>query len=141
MISTSAGKLLSWVATSLAASGGRLTSSGLPLPGLGDIYKPPIEIVSAEIKTNPGELVVAFGRRARTSFSATRVILLYPRQEEFRIWGVSKICAKYLESDSFSSARLIRLTRDFSFGFVRSDASLNPSTSTRIFELFHGGIV
>jgi hypothetical protein len=35
---------------------------GVTIPGLRDIYKPPIEIVSVEIKTNSNELVVAFGQ-------------------------------------------------------------------------------
>lgn len=51
---------------------------GITVPKLGDIYKPPIEIVSAEIKTNSNELVIAFGQACSYQLFSHKTYIVVP---------------------------------------------------------------
>lgn len=51
---------------------------GVTVPGLRDIYKPPIEIISAEIKTNSNELVVAFGQACSYQLFSHKCYIVVP---------------------------------------------------------------
>ena len=83
---------------------------GVTVPGLGDIYKPPIEIVSAEIKTNPNDLVVAFGQACSYQLFSHKSYIVVPSSAK-----VSDL------------ARLENLCRVFGIGLVLI-GSLNPSS-------------
>jgi hypothetical protein len=51
---------------------------GVTIPGLRDIYKPPIEIVSVEIKTNANDLVVAFGQACSYQLFSHKTYIVVP---------------------------------------------------------------
>lgn len=51
---------------------------GVTVPGLRDIYKPPIEIVSVEIKTDSNELVVAFGQACSYQLFSHKTYIVVP---------------------------------------------------------------
>ena len=70
-----------------------------------DIVKPPIEIVSAEIKTNTSELITAFGQACAYCLFSHRSYLVVPRQAA---------------ADELS--RLDSLCQVFGLGFVLFDA-------------------
>jgi len=53
---------------------------GIKKPNASDIVKPPIEVISAEIKTDTSNLITAFGQACAYKLFSNKVYLLIPKQ-------------------------------------------------------------
>jgi hypothetical protein len=90
---------------------------GVTVPGLRDIYKPPIELVTAEIKTNSNDLVVAFGQACSYQLFSHKTYIVVPSS------------AKVSDLD-----RLENLCRVFGIGlvFIGSLTPADPQFQLRV---------
>jgi hypothetical protein len=60
-----------------------------------DPLKPPIEIVSAEIKTDTNQLIMAFGQACSYKLLSHKVYLVIPKDAERDISRVESLCLKF----------------------------------------------
>ncbi|MEM3830418.1 MAG: hypothetical protein QXP36_14585, partial [Conexivisphaerales archaeon] len=60
-----------------------------------DPVRPPLEIISAEIKTNTSQLITAFGQACAYKIFSHKVYLVIPKQAESEISRLESLCLKF----------------------------------------------
>ena len=88
---------------------------GIKKPGLRDLIKGATEIVSAEIKTDTGQLIIAFGQACAYKLFSHKVYLVVPVQAEYE-----------------EISRLDALCQIFGIGLVTFDTSKVDTPDFRI---------